>query len=335
MKKNLEKYLDIQNNKAGFGLKLSSLKNEDKVELFKAYLEKYNIMDDNYSGVGIERLEMILYFLSNLLIEGDETFLYVYEKFMNSKNDSAFYYAILGYSSCLKEKAIDKLIELVFNKDIEMQFRVYAFYELCICSGQKFITKIPNLDIRKWPESYLQLESISEWIKKGKPVIEDVDTPIEFDLNNPVSALVSKISKKYFGKNAYVKREDIAIGKHKIVKPNAEDVKTVFDKWNFPNDYKYFLENYVVNNELKRSTNLYNAENLIDCQVGFAYDSDLQTEISDWNKNHIVIGDINGDLMYCISTGENDFGVIYKFYHDEWKFKKVANNFTELLTTLV
>lgn len=336
MNKKLEKFLDMTNLNNYRIAKTSKLTNEEKTEICKAILSKYNILDDNYAGEKHERREMILSRLSALIIEGDTQFLHVYEKFLSHTGGMELYVAIEGYAKSLKEKSLDKLIEIVFNKTLQMEYRVYALYELCIYSGQRFIEKIPYLDIREWPESYLHLDKITTWIKGGKPInLNNNQSTPNFDADNPVSKLLKTINKKYYKDINFFSRSEIAIGKHMIYVPQKDDVVLVTTSWNFPNDYNYYLKNYVVNTELKGSTILFSAENLKDNQYGFAIDPITQKSIDGWNPNHIVIATRGGDLMFCISLDKSDYGTIYKFYHDEWKFKKIASDFTEFLTSIV
>ncbi|MDR3293563.1 MAG: SMI1/KNR4 family protein, partial [Clostridiales bacterium] len=278
--------------------------------------------------------------LQELINIGDEEYGEYFAQFLYDKNNQTSYYALLGYSCCMQDKSYSKLIEIIFNTTMRIDFRVYALYELSIISGQRFIKRRIRLyeDERTWTESDLSLEEISAWDKADRPkgtayephLHDKVQNP---DPNNPIDGLISTINKKYY-KKAYVSRSDIIGGTVNIGKPTNDEVADINKKYILPPTYKYFIENFVVKNELKQAINVYSADELVKRQFGFAYAPDGGL-IPEWDQNRLVIADWNGDTMYCLNLSLGETSPIYQFYHDDWKFKKYANSFLDFLTKII
>lgn len=334
----LEKYLNIDTMLAIGTYKIyEKLGDTDRKALFSAILEKYNILSSNYIDKGSSRRGRIIFVLNFLTRKGDEEYGNIFEHFLYSNDSEVFYGAILGYAKCMQEKAYSKLLELIFNNSAPRDMRAYAVYELCLISAQKFINNPPN-DVRKWKDTDFLFEAITKWDKSGRPKGNLFNNELHEKILNPskeneIDKLIVDIHRKYYV-NAWIKARDIIDGKTNIGKPTQADIESINARWVLPPTYKYFIENFVVKNELKREICMYSADELVERQIGFALMPD-GTTIAQWKQNYLVIADWNGDICYCIDLEQGEKSPIYRFYHDDWTFKKYANSFLEFLNKIV
>ena len=334
----LEKYLNIDTMlETGTYKVYEKLGDIDRKALFFAILEKYNILSPSFINKGIIRRANIISVLGFLTRKGDEEYGNIFEHFFYNDDGQVFYNAILGYAKCMQEKAYTKLLELIFNNAAPKDKRAYAVYELCLISGQKFISNPPQ-DEREWQDSDFPLDIIAKWDKSGRPKGNSFKNELHekilnSDKGNDIDKLVAGIHKKYYI-NAWISTRDIIDGKTNITKPTQADIETLNAKWILPPTYKYFIENFVVKNELKRELCIYSADELVEHQMGFATTPE-GTLIADWKHNHLVIADLNSDTCYCIDLNQGEKSPVYQFCHDDWKFKKYSNNFLEFLKKIV
>ena len=340
----LRKYLDIEKAIEPRSYKVyTELGDGDRKALFYALLEKFKITSPNFEDKGITRRANIILCLESLTRKGDEEFGELFKGFLYHQDSVVFYIAIVAYARCMQEKAYESLLDIVFNRDIKIEMRIYALEELTLISGQRFITNQPGgvSYERAWKESDFPLELISEWDRAGRPkgnAHDNAYTLHEKILNpddKPIDKLILNIHTKYYVKGARNSTTRMIIdGKINIGKPSKCDVDAINAKWTLPVTYKYFIENFTVRSALKQEITVYCADELIERQLGFAVTLDGAV-MPEWNPNHLVIADWNGDSMYCIDLSKGENSPVYHFYHDDWKFKKYANSFLEFLTKIV
>ncbi|GIP51234.1 SMI1/KNR4 family protein [Paenibacillus vini] len=116
----------------------------------------------------------------------------------------------------------------------------------------------------------------------------------------------------------------------------AEDLRTVFDTWRLPEEYAYFLRNYIPESvgwstDEYINLDIYGAKELPGGQWGYNYNPVTKEPISDWPEHYLVIASDEGD-PYCLDLSRGDT-VVYTAMHGtgRWDFEIAYDSLAEFL----
>ncbi|WP_433946497.1 SMI1/KNR4 family protein [Paenibacillus sp. SN-8-1] len=121
---------------------------------------------------------------------------------------------------------------------------------------------------------------------------------------------------------------------------NEQVLQSVSNKWRLPDEYLYFLSNYVPESvswstDEYISLQIYGASDLLGGQSGYNYNPVKDELITDWPSDYLVIATDEGD-PYCINLSRGDT-VVYTAPHGSgiWDFRVVYDNLTEFLHSVL
>lgn len=252
------------------------------------------------------------------------------------------YWGIGGLIKTIGKTSYDSIIQLIQNKDLELESRAKAAKSIAQLSGQPFDRSLPS-DPGYWKEEDLRLAEILEWQQNNYDTdigyVKPNTNPV---LNNPKTDLeiaVAKLDKKL--EKERIKKQDLANPGNWLVVAEEADLSSIQNKWALPEMYFLFLKNYsplyvfIVEKKFTEGLSLYGASNLIKNQEGYSINSLTKQVITDWPQNMVVIGDAGAD-PFCIDVNAGNDAPVYTSTHGtgKWVFELYANSFLEFIRIL-
>lgn len=129
---------------------------------------------------------------------------------------------------------------------------------------------------------------------------------------------------------------------NELEKGDPSAIAEIEKHWKLPSKYLKFLKDYspkdihLIGVDFMNDLNLYGASELIEKQIGYAWDEDHQI-FEEWPENLVVIGDDGAD-PYCLDLDaiENGDAPILRALHGEgtWDFEQYADSFEHFLHKL-
>ena len=255
------------------------------------------------------------------------------------------YWGIDGLLKTKGKKAYPSLIELVQNEKNSIETRAKAIKSISVYSKQLFDRDLPE-DPGYWKVENLRIQELLDWQKHGyKDGIGYAEPQIHPTLKNPQSELekaVAKLDKELECERK--RRQDLSNPSNWLAIADSAKIDEIERKWKLPEIYLTFLKYYspidvfIDNGKFFQGLNLYGANELIESQGGYSFNSLTGEVIEDWPLNFVVIADAGAD-PYCIDIGnikDND-APIYTSWHGEgeWEFEKYADSFIEFLKDII
>lgn len=258
--------------------------------------------------------------------------------------DSLAYWGIDGLLKTVGKDSYGELVEMIKNERLPLSVRAKAVKSIAEFSKQPFDKDLPR-DPGYWKVEELTITAVLDWQQKGYPDgIGYAKPEMHPSLANPKSELeklAAKLDKKL--EKVRSKSQDFANPSNWLVVANDKDIAAIERKWILPEKYLLFLKNYsplrvgITGERFVECFFLYGALELIERQIGYAYDGISQQPLTDWPLNFVVIGDDGGD-PFCIdiAAASNGDAPVYTAMHGqgEWEFEMVSEGFIAFLKIL-
>jgi len=125
-----------------------------------------------------------------------------------------------------------------------------------------------------------------------------------------------------------------------ITEAEEQAIQVVTEQWRLPNEYVYFLKQYVPemvswSTDEYINLDIYGAKDLQQGQLGYNFNPVTNEVITDWPNDYLVIASDEGD-PYCINLLRGDT-VIYTAEHGTgtWDFSIAYDNLVEFLHSVL
>jgi hypothetical protein len=254
------------------------------------------------------------------------------------------YWGIDGLLKTNGKEAYNKIIALINKENLSLEVRGKAIKSISKYSKQAFDRALPE-DPGYWNLDDLRLSEILKWQQNGyADGIGYSEPKLHPSLKNPKSTLekvISKLDKKL--KVIRSKNQDLSNPSNWLAIANDSDILNIEKKWTLPENYLLFLKNFspilvfISGEKYFQDLKLYGANDLIEAQNGYSFNTATQEAITDWPDNFIVIADSGSD-PYCIDIGniKNNDSPIYTSIHGtgKWEFELYTDSFIEFLKEL-
>jgi len=325
----------------------------DRQEIIKDLIKKF--WDTEFISGTPERGGNYISMISNLTRKDDEFLVPFYEKILinwegstlndeNFKNKEYEVYTILEpYAKLLGKKIYPKFLDIIENKSQKINkdksIIVECLKQICRLSGINFFknfTYEQKMYASQIQDEYLPMKELKRWQQAGYPNGNDFKNfgKVYSKLTNtPENEIDENIQRIYLKLKRKGNFDDPIFQLTTITKPNCDLVKKLIKKYDFADDYKYFLVNYDVNGFESRDYLLLGSSELEKYQLGFSVD-DKGIMLEGWDQDMVVIA-MNSLLGDPVTISLKD-GKIYtsSIGMGAWKYTKVKNNFTKFLSTL-
>lgn len=263
-----------------------------------------------------------------------------YEGSISSSDTASTVIQILDFANV--QKVIVKIYEQECEEDeeIDLEEDMYEIPEEFFREGVKWDLEIKrrfdelNKENESQPVKILAHYEVDEGAPITHPALKNPQTKLE----KVVSVLDLKLAKLRW------EDQDLARSSNWLTVASDEDIAKIQQRWKLPEIYLTFLKNfsplnvYIRNENFHHGLTVYGAQDLIEGQSGYSFNSKTKAPIVDWPSHFLVIADDGGD-PYCIKIGSSahDDSQVYTCEHGtgSWVFEVYCDSFIDFLKDLI